>query len=177
MSERNDALALLRERCRLGKPVALATAIDGAAGVIGAMTAVTTDRVGGSIVDGAVDESVEREARAALEDGEARILTFKGRPTTTVFVEPVAHADLVGRLAEATADGVTTAEVIDLSTGLHTLVFADGLVHGHFGLTEDTAAAVADCRRGGRHRLIDEGPDGRRLFIRVTPGEGIVLGG
>jgi len=177
MSDHDDALALSREIRRLGKPVALATSVDGAAAAIGSSMAVTVDRVVGSILAGSIDDAVEREARAALDDGEARILTFKGRPTTTVFVEPVAHADLLERLAEAVADGVTTAEVIDLTTGLHTLVLADGVVHGRFGLTEDTAAVVAECRRTGRHRLIDEGEDGRRLFIRVTTGERVVLRG
>lgn len=91
--------------------------------------------------------------------------------------EPVAHADLVIRAEDEAAAGTPTADVIDLATGLHTLVFANGAVHGRFGLTDDTAATVAGCLRAGRHRLIDEGPDGRRLFIRVVPDGKTALGG
>lgn len=149
-------------------PAAIATVIEGPRDILGRRMTIRADETRGSIRPGAIDAAIEREARAVLDDGEARILSFSGRPTIRALVEPLVRGDLEDHLERARAEGTATAEVIDLSTGLHTVALADGLVWGGFGLEGETASDVAGCLRSGEHRLIDEGDEGRRIFIRVT---------
>lgn len=151
---------------RRGRPVALATLVaDG--DDIALMIVDSDGTTDGTIRPGPVDSAIAHEAAATLADGEPRLLTFgTGAAAVRVFVEPVERIDLIEREVSARESGAPLAHVLDLNTGLSTLVFGESVVHGRFGLSPELLAEAEKCLERKSARLIDEGEDGRRLLIR-----------
>ena len=161
-----DVLRQARAWKRRGRPVALSTLVADGEDV--ALMIVDSDgTTDGAIRPGPVDSAIAHEGTAALADGEPRLLTFgTGAAAVRVFVEPVERIDLIEREVSARESGAPLAHVLDLDTGLSTLAFGNGVVHGRFGLPPELLAEAETCLERKGVRLIDGGEDGRRLLIR-----------
>ena len=133
----------------------------------------------GSVSGGRIDGSVAEQAERAIADGECRLLAYTvpdegvgegGR--IELFVDAVdpgsgAHR-LLGRIAAAAAEGRPVALVMDLLTGLRTLVYPHA-VHGGFGVDEPDLTDVRRLLSEGRSAVIDVGEEGRLLVLAFAP--------
>src|SRR5919199_1884495 len=76
-----EALEAAREELEAGRPVALATLMDGPSA--GATMAVLEDRVAGSLAHtGLLDDSVERDARGFLDEGRSAVRRYSAKGET-----------------------------------------------------------------------------------------------
>lgn len=148
----------------------MATAVAGTGAPTGAIVVATDVESAGAIAGGAIDEAIVREARRVLMEDDPRILTFRPDGFLQVFVEPIPRTDLIERLMATITAGGRAADVIDLDTSLHTLVFDGGVLHGRAGLTDDVSAAAAAALRDRRSFLFEDQPRARRYFIRLWSG-------
>ncbi|MEI8393329.1 MAG: XdhC family protein [Rhodospirillaceae bacterium] len=165
----DPVLESLLRRSTAGRPTAVVFVIS--AGVPhpwppGSWMAVEeTGDACGTVAEGVLAEIVIRQAVAVLKQDEPCLLRSGG---VGFYLTPVPRRDLLERLRNARLAGLPVALVIDLGTGLMTLVFNE-TIHGGFAPEPAVLGEIRRFMAAGTGGILDAGEDGR-LFVHCPSG-------
>jgi xanthine dehydrogenase accessory factor len=163
-----------------GEPVAAATVLatwGSAPRPVGSLLVVNgRGEFAGSVSGGCIEGSVIHQAGLVLAEGEPRFLRYGvtneiawevGLPcggSVELYLEPLRRRPWE-RLGALQSAGLPVARLVDLVTGLNTLVTAE-TVEGGFGLEPAELAEIRRRLHSGRSGVLSPGEDGR-LLVQV----------